>query len=187
MTHVRVVLDALLRGHGNNPAIVVNRRCDILMSNDAALRLVHHMVPASGLARGVATNMVRLIFSPDGVRPFIENWEEVASDVAWRVRRESLKDDDSALRDILGDTVDLPSSAPALTQTSVTHTPAILLPIKLRRDELSMNLCSTITTLGTPLDVTLQELRVESLFAADAQSQRQLTAIVGAAPDAVVK
>jgi hypothetical protein len=55
-----------------------------------------------------------------------------------------------------------------------------LISMRIRRDDLELDLFSTVTTLGTPLDVTLQELRVESLFPADARSERTLRAVVEA-------
>ncbi len=51
---------------------------------------------------------------------------------------------------------------------------AVLLPVKLRRDEIALDLFTTITTLGTPVDITLQELRIETLFPADASSKATL-------------
>ena len=68
------------------------------------------------------------------------------------------------------------------------HVPALtpadlLLPIHVRRDGLDLRLFSTIMTLGTPRDVTLQELRVETFFPADEVSERAWTRYVdGASP-----
>jgi hypothetical protein len=57
---------------------------------------------------------------------------------------------------------------------SVTPPPAVLVPVKLRRGDVAMDLFTTITTLGTPLDITLQELRIEILFPANAASKAAL-------------
>ena len=46
----------------------------------------------------------------------------------------------------------------------------LLLPIHIRRGDVELRLFSTIMTLGTPRDVTLQELRIETFFPADAAS-----------------
>jgi hypothetical protein len=48
----------------------------------------------------------------------------------------------------------------------------LLLPVRFRTGDLELRLFSTIMTLGTPKDVTLQELRIETLFPADEASER---------------
>jgi transcriptional regulator with XRE-family HTH domain len=176
MEQVKRALGVLVHSHGDNPAVLVNRRCDILMSNAAALSFLQWLLPAEALGSGVASNMIRLIFSPDGARPFLENWHDVASELAYRLRRDLLGADDGALRAIVGPDVELPTSSPALTTAS--RRPSILLPLRLRRGDVRLNLFSTVTTIDSPLDVTLQELRVEAMFPADDESARQLAAIV---------
>jgi hypothetical protein len=63
----------------------------------------------------------------------------------------------------------------------VRHLPAapdaaaeLLLPVHLRKEQLDVRIFSTIMTLGTPRDVTLQELRIETFFPADDESERQM-------------
>jgi transcriptional regulator with XRE-family HTH domain len=110
MGHVRRALDAMLKAFVHTPAIVVNRRCDILMSNGAARRLMVRMVSPEAFACGITSNMVRTIFSPQGARPFIENWNEVASEVAYRIRRENVCHDDRVLREIVGPDMAVPAA-----------------------------------------------------------------------------
>jgi hypothetical protein len=47
----------------------------------------------------------------------------------------------------------------------------LLLPIHIRKDQIDLRLFSTIMTLGTPQDITLQELRIETFFPADRDSE----------------
>ena len=49
--------------------------------------------------------------------------------------------------------------------------------LEIRNQHCDLRLVSTITTLGTPLDVTLRELRIESFFPADESSERPLRAL----------
>jgi transcriptional regulator with XRE-family HTH domain len=175
MDRVRLALEAILRAHQRSPTVVVNRRCDILMANQAAQRLMAHLLPPEGLA--LASNIVRLIFSPAGARPFIENWDEVASEIGFRLRRESPTDLEDPLRAIVGPDVELPRTLSLPTAVTPTRGTAIALPIRIRKGALRLDLFSTITTFGTPLDVTAQELRLESMFPADAASERALDAI----------
>jgi hypothetical protein len=66
------------------------------------------------------------------------------------------------------------SPAPAIANAAPgrVHAHDLLLPIHIRKPDLDLRLFSTIMTLGTPYDVTLQELRIETFFPADAESER---------------
>jgi hypothetical protein len=60
---------------------------------------------------------------------------------------------------------------------------SILIPVQLARGELRLDLFTTITTLGTPLDITLQELRIESFFPVDAAARAALDVVMRAEAD----
>ncbi len=172
MEETRRTLEQLLRSCEPTPAVVVNRRYDLVLANDAARRLVARF-SASPPDGSRPPNLARLIVSPDALRPFIENWDEVAIYVVERMRRElggapSRDADDEALLAEL-----VAATAPAKRATvSAPLGPA--LPVKLRRGDLALRLFTAIMTLGTPLDVTLQELRIEMLLPADAATQSAL-------------
>ncbi len=177
MAQVRRALEALLRAHGKNPAVVVNRRCDVLMTNDAARILMTRLLPPEALE--LATNMVRLIFAVNGARPFIENWNEVASEIAYRRLREFPFEAES-LRELAGDGagMPLPTRSPSLTGDSSPDSQRVMLPIRFRRGDLRLDLFTMSTTLVTSRDVTLQELRIESMFAADPHTEEQLAKLL---------
>jgi len=170
MQPLRKALEAILRAHDRSPTVVVNRRCDVLLSNAAAQRFAAFLLPPESLP--LAANVVRMIFSPDGARPFVENWDEVASEIAFRLRRESPSDAEDPLRTILGPDIELPSLR------SQPNEPSLTMPLRIKKGAVRLELFTTITTFGTPLDVTAQELRVESLFPVDADSEQQLDAIL---------
>ena len=173
MEHVRAALAQILRASEPNPTLVVNRRYDVLMANEAAQRLIT-LFRARPDESPRAPNMARLVVSPHGLRPFIENWDEVAAHVLDRLRRELAgsanrnEEDDALLAEVLS--VEPPPRSPAAS----SRPEAILVPVELRRGDVAMSLFTTITTLGTPLDITLQELRIETLFPADAASKAAL-------------
>src|SRR5882757_81508 len=84
MADVREALGHMLRASEPNPTLVVNRRYDILMVNDAAQRLVAFFAPDW---RGDG-NVARMLLAHDGLRPAIRNWHEVATHVVHRTRTE---------------------------------------------------------------------------------------------------
>jgi MmyB-like transcription regulator ligand binding domain len=109
---------------------------------------------------------------PQGLRPFIVNWEICASHLLQRLHRETLIERDSnistaLLNEVLGypDIDRLWKIDRHMTQ----HT--LLFTIQLQRDRLELKFFSTIATMGTPYDITLQELRLECLFPADAATE----------------
>src|SRR5262249_46298798 len=118
-------------------------------------------------------NHLRMVFHPLGARRWIVNWEEVARVLLNRAERElgSATDDPAAitllteLRDYAGDVA---SQRPAAALSAGD----LLLPIHFRTNDRELRIFSTIMTLGTPRDVTLQELRIETFFPADLASER---------------
>jgi len=179
MGPVRDAIDVLLRSTEPNPTFVLNRRADILATNKTGDWLLSTFnEDIDSFARPY--NIGRLLTSPNGDRAYIENWEEVARMSLARVRRElggaHVRDstDEELLRTIdaawaeLGDPPHVSEPLP------------LLITVRFRRGELALNLFSTHATLGTQLDVTLQELRIEMFFPADEQSKRVLARRGGA-------
>jgi transcriptional regulator with XRE-family HTH domain len=177
MVDVRGALQQILLASEPNPTLVVNRRYDILLANDAAVRLLSFFAPAW---RG-KNNVVLMLLSMDGLRAAVVNWEEVASLVVRRLRTELSavrtrdRSDDEMLERVIAAEAELSQSR------ATTPLPdAILVPVSLRRGDLRIELFTTITTLGTPLDITLQELRIETLFPATASSRSALENVMRA-------
>ncbi|MEO8057909.1 MAG: helix-turn-helix transcriptional regulator [Burkholderiales bacterium] len=171
---VRDALQMLLSASEPNPTFVVNRRYDILDANQAG-RWLTSAFSLDLKAFSAPLNMAELIIDPNGMRPFLENREEVAYKVLSRLRRDlgSAPQLDDVEESLLGrvneawhELAQPPSPLDALP---------LMVGVRLRRGDLALNLFTTIATLGTPLDVTLQELRIETLFAADAPTKTVLS------------
>lgn len=171
MAHIRSVLQFILDRHKPYSAVVLDRYSNCLMGNDAAMHLIAATVDASLLDDH--PNILRLVFHPLGTRRFIVNWPEAGRHLFARAERDlgALKDDETAaallteLRGYVGDAF-ASRAATALTAAD------LLLPIHIRTDAFDVRAFSTIMTLGTPQDVTLQELRIETFFPADEASER---------------
>src|SRR5262245_30290385 len=170
MSHVRGVLQFLLDHHEPYAAIVLDRYSNCLMGNRASARMVAALVDPSLISEHA--NHLRLVFHPLGARRWIVNWDEVARQLLGRAERDlgqSAPDEIgiALLAELRGYGVPERSR-----RGSASLTPAdLLLPIHIRKDGLELRLFSAIMTLGTPQDVTLQELRVEEFFPADAESE----------------
>jgi transcriptional regulator with XRE-family HTH domain len=168
MAHVRHVLQFILDRHMPYGALVLDRLSTCLMGNEASGKLLAHVADSSLLTPNA--NMLRVVFHPKGVRRFIVNWPDVARVLLDRAERElsSARDDAAAalLREIRGYARDI--EKPALRRLQSED---LLLPVHLKKDAIELRMFSTIMTIGTPQDITLQELRIETFFPADAQSE----------------
>jgi transcriptional regulator with XRE-family HTH domain len=172
MGPVRDALDLLLRATEPNPTLVLNRRADVVDMNDTGLWLLETF-NEDHKAFAPTYNLGRLLVSPKGDRAYIENWAEVA-----RLALAGLKRDlggvhvrDSADEELLR----LVSAAlTELGDPPVAEANRLVIPVRFRREELALNLFSTVTTLGRTRDVTLAELRIEMFFPADEPSKRVL-------------
>ena len=173
MGPVRDAINLLLRSTEPNPTFVVNRRYDVLDANDTGRWLLTTF--SEDLGSFVPPhNIGRLLVSEKGMRGHVENWSAVARKVLGRLKREL---GGAHTRDAADDDL-LKTIAPALAELGQAPSPSealpLLVPVRLHRAPIGLRLFTTIATLGTPLDVTLQELRIEMLFPADAETRRIL-------------
>jgi hypothetical protein len=107
------------------------------------------------------------MFDPDGARPWVANWEEVARALFRRMAREALGGTpDVALRALRDELLAFPGVADLAADPGLTAPLLPVIPVRFRRGALSRDYFSTLTTMGTPHDVTCQEIRIECFFPA---------------------
>ena len=179
LADARRAIDLLLGRHEPFPAIVTDRRWNVMQANRAAARLMTMLLGPARMQRPL--NHMRMFLAPDELRPFVENWPSVATALLARARHEAMAAPlDEALQSTWRELMRLPElPAPATEDNSV---PGPLCEVRLRKGDVGIGLIGAVLTLGTPQDVTLQELRVEMFMPADAASEATLTAL--AAQDA---
>jgi transcriptional regulator with XRE-family HTH domain len=166
MSQVRAALDRVLRHHEPFPAVVMDRHWDILMANAAATLMFAWLLGGERSER--PANVLRLMFDPGGLRPFVANWEHVGEALVQRVHREAIggvPDDRTAalLRELLA----LPGVPERWRAPDLTAAPLPVIPVEFRKGRLAVSYFSMVTTVGTPQDVTAEEIRLESFFPAD--------------------
>jgi transcriptional regulator with XRE-family HTH domain len=172
---VMQALDFMLAQQAPYPALVVDRLWNLVMANEPAVGMMRFFLgmPAHApIPRDGSVNVLKLILDPDGLRRCLVNWEEVCTDLLHWVQREAMGDGPgSEATRLLDELMALPGIAQAASQPNLDRRALPFLPVQLRKDALTLNLFTTITTLGTPHDVTVHELRLESFFPADAASR----------------
>jgi transcriptional regulator with XRE-family HTH domain len=174
LAEARRALEFILARHEPNPTLVLDRLWDVLLANPAAAILSRFVQEPAALAARGRPNAARLIFHSAGMRPFIVNWEDVAAHLLERLRREaSFGLGDPAARELLNELLSYPDIPPRLRHAGYGRPDTPLLPLTLARDGARLSFLTTVTTFGTPQDVTLQELRIETYFPAD-EATREL-------------
>ena len=172
---VQAALLAILRQQEPFPAVVMNRHWDIVHANEGALRFFRLLL---GLRAAEPANVVRLMFDPDGLRPHVTNWEAVAEALVQRVHREAVGYvRDPATATLLAEVLAYPGVPRRLTRLNLAAPSVPVIPVRFEKDNQAFNYFSTVTTLGTPQDVTLQELRIECFFPADAATEDRARAL----------
>ena len=164
---MRHAFDTILSHHEPYPAIVLTRAWDIVNMNGAFTRLFAFFIepPFDPI---VAQNVMHSLFHPQGVRPYVANWEEVARFLIDRLYRESIVElETSESRKLLDALLAYPGVPARMREVDLSEAPRVCITVNLEKDGTRLDLFSTLTTLGTPLDVTAQELRIESYFPAD--------------------
>lgn len=171
MARVRAALEAILAQQEPFPAVVMNRYWDILGANKAASRFFAFLL--GDRAPAGPGNVLRMMFDPDAVRPFVTNWEAVAESLIQRVHRECVGGvPDERTRALLAELLDYPGVPRAWHKASPGTLMVPVVPVSFAKEERCFNFFSTVTTLGTPQDITVQEIRIECFFPADDATER---------------
>ncbi|MCU0701639.1 MAG: helix-turn-helix transcriptional regulator [Myxococcaceae bacterium] len=168
---VRRAIELLLQQQEPYGAVLVDRCWNVLRMNQGAMRMLGHFVDPATVEPRVATNVVRAVLHPAGMRPFLVNWLEVAQVALERLEREcATYPTDEARRALLDEVRQYPGVEAISASTPATGAPVSL--VHLRRGDDELRLFTMLTTIGTPLDVTAQELTLESYFPADEATER---------------
>jgi transcriptional regulator with XRE-family HTH domain len=166
---VNQALEYMLAQQEPFPALVVDRCWNVLRANAGAARLTTFLTaPAPAPAATDRVNIAEWLLSPTGLRPFLINWQEVAIYFLRGVQADASADGSQETAELLQRLLAYPdvpalSHVPALEESS-----APVLTMHFHKGQTSLRLFTTIATLGTPQDVTVQELRIECFFPADA-------------------
>lgn len=164
----RRAIDLLLAGHEPYPAIAIDRHWQLVAANRAFAPLIAGLPPAL-LAPPV--NVLRLSVHPEGLAPRILNFPEWRAHAFHRLQQQIDASGDpvlAALHDELG-------GAPADGRRAPEPT-ALLATLRMRVGDRELAFLSTTTIFGSPVDVTLSEIAIESFFPADVATAEALRA-----------
>jgi len=168
MASVHAALAGLVRAHDPYPAVVVDRRWDVVLANTGATAML------DGVAEHLLTdlNSYRVSLHPDGMAPRIVNLSEWAHHLVATLDRQLALTRELALRDLMAEIATYPAVRD-LDGSWRTRSgpPTVIVPLRLRvgdgADAVELSWFSTNTSIGTPADITLDELHVELFHPAD--------------------
>ena len=170
MAHVLKMFQFILDRHLPYAAIAMDRHWNCVLSNRAASQFFPMLIsPALG-AR--SNNVLRFTFHPEGSRRWIVNWPEVERHLLSRAELQFGSTQDPVGAALLAEIRSYVSSSTTGDSRPGPHPGDLLLPIHIRKGDLDLRLFSTVMTLCRPGDITLQELRIETFFPADQNSER---------------
>jgi transcriptional regulator with XRE-family HTH domain len=170
---VRKAIDHMLRQQEPYPAVVIDRLWNLIQANEAANAFTVFLFegPPPAPPPGKPPNILQWLLDPRALRPKIANWEEVARHLVSTTYAEILADggEPKALA-FIEEIMAYPDVPASFRKLRFEDRPQPVLTLDYVVGGKSLSVFTTISTLGTPQDVTLQEVRIECFFPADDRS-----------------
>ncbi|HYB43378.1 MAG TPA: helix-turn-helix transcriptional regulator [Candidatus Methylomirabilis sp.] len=164
----RRALDFVLRQQEPYPALLLDRHWNVLQVNEGSARVQKAFLDPAAVAELGPPNAMRLMFHPRAFRPYIANWEATAASLIQWLHRDALGGfADAQARGLLEELLSYPGVPRHWRTIDLEASTAPFLPIEFRKGGLTLRYFTMLTGLGTPYDITLQELRIECFFPAD--------------------
>jgi len=165
MAQVRQALQRMLDHHAPYPAIVMDALGNQLMVNIGALKMLSAFLPPEKLTK--YSNAYDLYLADDGLKPFIPNWEDTASVLLQQLQNELLNTDEEHGYDLLNKFLSWPHIPKDWQHRAGKLDQGPIFEFNIANKNTKLCFFTTLTTFGTPQDITLQELRIESFYPAD--------------------
>lgn len=173
---LRRAVSLVLAGMEPNGAVACDRAWNVIDMNGGATKLLSTFMDLAHAPPELSKNALLATLHPAGLRPSIINFEEVAAILLERTRREFARSPDdpalAELRAMLDRLGDIPRAGyPAALDRGPFVT------VQLRRGDVTASLFTTIASIGTPIDATAEEVRIETYFPADEATSRLIRSL----------
>ena len=182
MTRVRTAVEIILKNNEPRSAYAHDRHWNIVMANHAFIKFLTVVLGQAPLgleplrvASAPRLNVLRLVFDPGLVRKVIVNWETIAKSLLNEAYQRLAWARDDTLKTLITEILGYPGVPERWRQPDLETPRDLILPTELNLNGLIVRMFSTMTTLATPNDVTLQDLHIEAFYPADAASEKLLS------------
>jgi transcriptional regulator with XRE-family HTH domain len=162
LAQARSAIERLITAHEPYPAIAMDRHWNVVVSNRAATMTMSTAAPH---LLQPPVNVLRLSLHPDGLAPHILNLGEWRAHLLARLRHQIDITGDAYLAELQRELLDYPASDGV--STPLPKDLQVVVPLRYASPLGTLNLMSTTMVFGTPLDITLSELALETFFPAD--------------------
>lgn len=180
LERMREAIELIIAHQEPYPAFVINRHFDVLMANTAAQRVNALLMRGQ---QSPHSNLLRQVFDPDDFRKVIVNWPEVAQKFLRHLHADiAAAPLDTTAQALLDEVLAYPDVPARWRFRDVEEEPAPVLNLVFRSDLGELRFFETITTFAAPRDVTLDELRIECAFPADAHTAQVCARLAREAP-----
>ncbi|OQW54992.1 MAG: hypothetical protein A4S14_14110 [Proteobacteria bacterium SG_bin9] len=175
LQHVRQAFDFILKQQEPYPGIVIDGRWDVRIRNDASRRIMGIFRQGYDMPAKLADNAMHVVFHPKGLRQFIVNWSEFASQMIQILHREVAQNGRVAV-ELLNEIVAYPDLPDDWKRPNRVASP--VMPMHLRKGDLHLSFFTTFTSLAMPTDATLQKMKIECFYPADSATEAKVHKLV---------
>jgi transcriptional regulator with XRE-family HTH domain len=172
----RKAVDLVIAGHMPYPALAIDRHWTLIAANAAVTGLLTGL-PAELLQPPV--NVLRLSLHPGGLAPRIVNLAEWRAHLLARLRQQIAATADATLIELLRELSEFPMPGGGKFRALTAVPAGMAVPFQLNTGTGTLSFISATTVFGTPVDVTLSELAIESFFPADPATADTLRRLAG--------
>jgi hypothetical protein len=178
---VRAAVEVILKANEPRSALAHDRHWNVVMANAAFVRFL--TIGMGDRTAGLSPlrvspqprlNVLHLLFDPNGMRKIILNWEAIARSLLNEAYRRLAWARDETLKKLIAEILSYPGVPTRWREPDLESAHDLILPMELNLDGQIARMFSTVTTVATPHDVTLQELHVEVFYPADAETESVL-------------
>jgi transcriptional regulator with XRE-family HTH domain len=197
LQQARRAVELVIAGHSPYPALAVDRHWTLVSANASVGLLLAGIEPR---LMEPPVNVLRLGLHPEALGPRVENYAQWREHTLVRLRQQIAATADPILVELLAELESYPAPLAAAPEPGTAGAPAptaagdsdqatdygsVVVPFRLRTDHGVLSFISTTTVFGTPLDITLSELAIESFFPADPKTAEILAQLVRQQPPPV--
>ncbi len=181
MAQVRAAVEIILKNNDPRSAYAHDRHWNIVMANRSFitfLTMVLGRKPPGMEPLQVTSpprlNALRLVFDPNLARKVIVNWEMIGKSLLNEAYRRLAWAHDDTLKSLIAELLSYPGVPQRWREPDLDAPRDLILPTELNLDGSILRMFSTVTTVATPNDATLQDLHIEAFYPADAETERLL-------------
>ncbi len=163
--HVQQALDFMLAQQEPFPALVVDEAWNLRQRNTAAARILGVLRPYYSVPAELAQNVMHVMCHPGGMRCFMPNWHDFTAAYLQVLHREATQGLSHAAARLREDLLRYPDMPAAFASPQMDNP---VVPMQLRIGQHDLSFFVTLTTFAMPRDITLQQIKIEGFFPADA-------------------